>query len=153
VPLARRSALLAALVTLVLVAIAGAPAQAGRPNPQITVIPNTGLVDGQIVSVSGSGFQEQQIAIIQCGGADLTHHPVIGPVCSNYAVTTQTDAAGNFGPVDFTVTTIIVGTRYVHGNHLVAATYDCAPADDCYLKAYSLTGGVRSATQDISFAP
>lgn len=150
---ARWSTLLAGTVSVVVFGFAGAPANAGRPNPQIVVTPNTGLVDGQVVSVSGSGYQEQAIAIIECGGADLNHRPVIGPVCSDYVVTVQSDADGNFPPVDFTVATTIVGTRYVHGNHLESATHDCAPVDDCYIKAYSLTRGVRSGEQGLSFAP
>jgi Neocarzinostatin family len=149
----RRSTLFAGLGLFFLMAMTGPPAgAAGKPNPEVTVTPNTGLVDGQMVVVSGTGFQEQLINLIECGGADLDAHPVIGPVCSDYAVTVRSDAEGNFEPVDFTVATIIVGTRYFHGNHLVAATHDCEPVDDCYIKAYSLTGGVRSATGSLSFA-
>jgi hypothetical protein len=150
---ARRFTLLLGASFLVVAGFSGAPAYAFAPGTAITVTPNTGLVDGQTVSVSGSGYQQQQIAIIECGGADLNHHPTIGPVCSDYSVTVQADADGNFGPVDFTVATTIVGTRYVHGNHLEHTTHDCAPVDDCYIKAYALDRGVRLAQENLSFAP
>jgi Neocarzinostatin family len=148
----RRLALLTALCASAVVVAGSAPAiAAGRPTPQITVIPNTGLVDGQIVSVSGSGFQEQAIAIIECGGGDPSQHPPVGPVCSDYAVVVSSDTDGNFAPVDFSVAAIVVGTRYVHGNHLETATYDCLAANDCYLRAYALTRAFRSAAQGVTF--
>jgi hypothetical protein len=149
----KRFASLVGAGLLMLAVLSGAPAHAYAPGVLVTVTPNTGLVDGQTVSVSGSGYQAQLINVIECGGADLTQHPVIGPVCSDYAVTVQSDADGNFGPVDFTVAATIVGTRYVHGNHLESTTHDCAPVDDCYIKAYSLTKGVRLAQENVSFAP
>jgi Neocarzinostatin family len=150
-PILRFSVLAALCASVLVVAMGGPSVAAGRPNPQITVTPSTGLVDGQLVSVSGSGFQEQAVAIIECGGGDPDQHPPVGPVCSDYAVVVSSDADGNFGPADFAVAAIIVGTRYEHGNHLVTATYDCLATNDCYLRAYGLTRGVRRADQGITF--
>lgn len=127
----------------------------GKPSPGITVSPSTSLSNGQAVQVSGSGFQEQQIEIAECGGADLSAHPAVGPVCTyfTHSVTTQSDADGNFGPTAFTVEKVIVGTRYVNGNHPVSTTYDCSANNDCYIRAFNTTRGNRSATQVLSFAP
>lgn len=122
----------------------------GQPNPQITVVPDTGLVDGQTVAVSGTGFQpDQGIQMIECG-AEVTTPPFIGATCSSYSVGLQADGDGNFGPVNFTVTTSITGSRWVHG-HYVAAAHDCAPTADCYVHAYTTTRALRSANQGLSF--
>ncbi len=144
------------LVSMFLIAFgATASSAAGKPNPAVTVSPNTSLLDGQAVQVSGSGYQQQQIEIAECGGADLSAHPAVGPVCTyfTHSVTTQASADGSFGPTTFTVERVIVGTRYVNGNHPVSTTYDCSTANDCYIRAFSTTRGNRSATQTVNFAP
>ncbi len=126
-------------------------AGAAPPNPQITVDPSTGLVDGQTVQVSGTGFQpDQQIQIIECG-AEVTTPPFIGATCTDYSVGVQADADGSFAPVSFTVRTTIAGSKWVKG-HYVPATHDCYPTSDCYVHAYTTTRAARAANQDISFA-
>lgn len=150
--------LLSMSVVLVLLAavVVTTMAAAGKPNPVITVSPDGGLSDGEAVEVSGTGFQERQIHIAECGGADVTAHPVVGPVCTyfTYYVAVQSDADGNFAPVSFTVERTIRGTRYVNGVHdPEAASYDCLPLNDCFIKAYATTRGSRIATHPITFAP
>ena len=126
-----------------------------KPTPVIDVTPDSDLSDGQTVQVSGTGFQEQQIQIAECGDGDLSAHPAVGPVCTyfTYAVDVQSDAEGNFGPVAFTVAKAFTGTRYVNGNHPVPTSYDCAPLNDCYIRAVSLTRGYRAATHSLTFLP
>jgi len=122
----------------------------GKPNPQLTVVPDTGLVDGQAVAVSGTGFQpDQNIQIVECG-AEVTTPPFIGATCGDYSVGMKTDADGNFGPVNFTVTTSITGSRWVKG-HYIPATHECEPTADCYVHAYATTRAARSANGDLSF--
>jgi len=134
---------------------AGAPSAAQKQVPMVTVTPDSGLTDGETVQVSGTGFQEQQVQIAQCGGGDQTAHPAVGPVCSyfTYAVDVQTDTEGSFAPVGFAVQKAFTGTHYVNGNHPVPTSYDCAPLNDCYLRIYSLTRGYRATTHPLTFAP
>ena len=148
-------ALASAVIALLILGAASSVTAASKPNPTINVSPSSGLTDGQPVQVSGQGWQEQAIEIAECGGADLAAHPSVGPVCTyfTHSVDVQSDADGNFSAVDFDVAATIVGTRYVHGNHPVTATYDCTAANDCYIRAYSLTKATQSATVPISFAP
>lgn len=122
----------------------------GRPNPQITVDPNTGLVDGQTVMVSGTGFlPDQQVNIVECG-APNTEPPFIGATCTDYSVGVQIGPDGSFAPVGFTVATLIQGTKWVKG-HYVPATHDCLQTSDCYVHAYAITRAFISANQDLSF--
>jgi Neocarzinostatin family len=147
----RRPPLLAAVGLLVVGGLTQPGAQsAGRPNPQVTVDPDTALADGQTVVVTGTGFQpDQNIQIIECG-AEVTTPPFIGATCGDYLVGLKVDGDGNFGPVNFTVTTSITGSRWEKG-HYIPATHDCAPTADCYLHAYSTTRAARSANGHISF--
>jgi len=148
----RRFAVLAvaSLATLGLVQ-SGAYGQ-GQPQPHIVVLPAAGLVNGQTVSVSGSGFQPNQgVALAQCG-AEMMEPPFIGAVCTynTYSVVVQADADGNFGPVNFTVTTFVSGVKWVKG-HYEPASHTCAPSGDCYVHAYSTTRAPRSANQHLAF--
>jgi opacity protein-like surface antigen len=147
---ARRFGVLAVVAVFTLgLAQSGAHAQ-GAPSPQVTVVPDTALVDGQTVMVSGTGFQSDQgVQIVECG-AEMTEPPFIGATCSYYSVGTQTDADGNFGPVSFTVTTSITGSRWVKG-HYIPANHDCAPTGDCYVHVYSTSRGLRSANHGLAF--
>ena len=144
-------------IALATVAVVGAPrtTAAQKPTPVITVSPDSGLSDGQIVEISGSGFQEQTVEIAECGDGNLDAHPAIGPVCTyfTHSVDVQTDADGHFGSVTFAVEKAFIGTRYVNGNHLVSTSYDCSLLNDCYIRVFSLTRGYRVATQSLTFTP
>jgi len=149
------TSLVVAFLFLAAVGAAGAPTAAQKSMVVITVTPDSELADGQTVQVSGTGFQEQQIQIAQCGGGDLSAHPAVGPVCTyfTYSVNAQTGIGGSFGPTAFTVQKAFTGTRYVNGNHPVPTSYDCGPLNDCYLRVYSLTRGYRVGTHPLTFAP
>jgi hypothetical protein len=147
---ARRFGVLAVVAVFALaLAQSGAHAQ-GPLSPQVTVVPDTALVDGQTVTVSGTGFRpDQGVQIVECG-AEMTEPPFIGATCSYYSVGIQTDADGNFGPVSFTVTTSITGSRWVKG-HYIPANHDCAPTGDCYVHVFSTSRGLRSANHGLAF--
>jgi hypothetical protein len=145
----RHSVALAA-IGLLLIATAGI-SRADSTDPQITVAPSSGLADGAMVQVSGSGYQQQDIRIIECGGGDVSAHPAVGKVCTTYSVTVSSDAAGDFGPVAFRVAGEIDGSQYTDGHHKVPATYDCTVANDCLIRAYALTRANWSSEQQITF--
>lgn len=145
-----RSCMALAAVSL-LVTLSADVSHADSPAPKLTVTPSIGLADGDVVQVSGTGYQQQEINVIECGGGDVNAHPAVGKVCTTYSVSVSSDAAGNFGPVSFRVASEIDGWQYRDGLHKVAATYDCTVTNDCLIKAYALTRGQRSATQPITF--
>ncbi len=152
----RQLALRASLGAALIVAASSATVAQGLnfPGPSTTsvsVSPSDGLADSQTVQVSGSGFQaNQEIHINECG--DVQPNNSTSPVCRAEYTSVDSDADGNFGPVAFNVTRIIVGGRRVHGKE-EPATHECAPADDCYVLAFSATKAVRSAAQQLSFTP
>ena len=122
-----------------------------RFSGQIIVTPNTGLVDGQTVQVSGTEFQNnRQLRIVECGPTSDARPPVYA-ICSIYSVDVTTDANGSFPPEDFTVSTTIVGQRIEHG-HNVPHTYDCLVANDCHIHVFAPAKGSASANEDISFS-
>lgn len=143
-----------AAITVLLFALGTKSALASTSSPTVSVTPNTGLVDGQTVQVSGSGFQANiDLAIIECG--PVQPFPLKGgprtATCSYYFVLVTTDANGNFSATDFTVSTVIQGDYRIHG-HNVPDTYDCTVKNDCHLHLYTPHTGSASVNQDISFA-
>jgi Neocarzinostatin family len=139
-------------VSLVLAGAVVGRAQAAPPKPAITVSPGTGLADGQTVKVAGTGYQKQEILIVECGGAKPGAHPPVGPVCSDYVVSVQADAQGAFPATDFVVHTTFTGTRYVKGTQPAPASHTCAASGDCYAYAYAKNKAVRNAKGPLSFA-
>ena len=141
-----------ATITLLLLALGTTAAHASPSSATITVTPSSGLVDGQTVQISGSGFRSNIVLNFgECGPVDTK--PFNGgrhlALCSDYGVSTTTDASGSFS-VTFTVSTLIQGTTRVHG-HNVPATYDCTLLNDCHIHVNSLTGGTV-LNLDISFS-
>jgi Neocarzinostatin family len=148
--------LVIAATAMVVFAFAPLGAHAGAPAfpwGQIVVAPNTGLVDGQTVQVSGTDFQKNtELRIVECGPTQGI--PPVGgfvtAICTDYSVVVTTDAEGNFAVQSFTVSTLIQGSRWSHG-HNVPATYDCLVANDCHIHVFADVTGTGSANQDISF--
>ncbi len=143
-----------ATITLLLLALGTTAAHASPPSGPISVTPDTGLVDGQTVLVSGSGFQKNlDLSIIECG--PIQPFPLKGgwqsATCTSYAVAVTTDANGSFAAQAFTVSTVIQGAYWTQG-HNVPATYDCRARNDCHLHVYSTARGNTSVNQDISFS-
>ena len=124
-----------ALLTLMLPAFADTPQTGTDPSVTLTVIPSTGLSDGQVVTVTGSGFPGNSVGIIrQCGGTVTA--PQCDPTTSTPFVTT---AAGTIPPTAF-ATKRIVNTG--------ATTFNCG-VQTCFLLA---TSGPRSAQHQVRMA-
>jgi len=140
---------------LLLLALGTVVAAGNFPWGTITVTPATGLADGQTVQVSGSEFlRNLELRIIECGPSQALPPTggMIGAICSDYSVAVTTDANGNFAAQDFTVSTLIQGSRWVHG-HYVPVTYDCLANNDCHIHVFAPVRGIAGANQDLTFGP
>jgi len=104
----------------------------------VTVAPNTGLADGDSVTVTGTGFAGTTAAysLVQCSGltgvaaCDLVH-----------ATGGTTDGSGDFSKT-YTVHTGAIGTGTC-----------AAGSSNCYLIASTDGGGADTAFASIAFAP
>lgn len=149
--------LAAAAATAVLTLVSGSPARADSPwSPNASVTPSNGLNDGQVVQVSGTGFQQQTVEIAECGGGTTDKfgpHPVCTYFTAPYAYV-DTDASGNFGPVAFPVAQSFNGTQYLpgNGNQATPAHYDCLPVNDCYIRVVTTTRKWMRVDVPITFA-
>jgi hypothetical protein len=124
-----------ALLTLVLPAFADTPQTGTDPSVTLTVSPSTALSDGQVVTVTGTGFPGNSVGIIrQCGGTVTA--PQCDPTTSTPFVTT---AAGTIPPTAF-ATKRIVNTG--------ATTFNCG-VQTCFLLA---TAGPKSALHQVRMA-
>jgi hypothetical protein len=137
------------------VVLLGEPAGAQvEPTPSITVTPSTGLVDGQVVSITGTGFAGMNsVAPLECppqfGGRTEFG---INEVLTNcnfiaFAQSVVIDAAGNLtasAPVRETFTPSSGGPAY-----------DCTVRNDCVLLVAGLGGfpELRGASVPIRFGP
>jgi hypothetical protein len=137
-----RKVLVAIALLLLAASQAIAPDRAGAQEaPSITVTPSTELVEGQILSVSGTGFlPSTTVYVVPCPAAVIN-----GIDCDlNVLTSTQTDATGAF-------TTTYVARRFIVGNvGGVPTELDCA-TDACMLGAGD-AGQVRTANTPIDFA-
>jgi len=131
------------------------PARADSPwDPAVTVTPSTNLTDGQLVSIAGSGFQQQGIMVAECGG-----ETVFGPhpICTYYTAPVshlETDADGSFA-INFPVAASYDGTQYIkqpHRSDPAPAHYDCLPANDCFLRVQTTTQKWTRIDVPITFA-
>jgi hypothetical protein len=146
-----KAVLLLAFLLLMFGAVWTPAASSAHFDGQISVDPNMGLVDGQVVQVSGSAFQkDRELRIVECGPTSQTRPPV-SAICSSYSVEVTTDGNGNFPAQGFTVSTTVVGTRFEQG-HQVPATYDCLVANDCHIHVFAPAKGSASANEDIFFS-
>ena len=119
----RRVALVGAMC-LVLPVVSSASAAAAR---SLTVVPRTGLVEGQVVTVKGAGFRPSvRVAFCQ---AVMSAGPVTDN-CGNVTGTTITSATGTFSE-NYTVSQT---ARFINNR-----TVDCW-VDACYLLAAEVDG-------------
>ena len=144
----------AALATVAVAAV-GFAAPAGAAVHSITVTPSTGLSDGQVVQVTGSGFTETPLvndwAVSECR-ADVLNAPItllnaLGScdVATPPFVFVHADAQGNFSMAFTLHQTITVGTSPV----------DCS-VTPCAILVAQITSsslGFDGAGAPISFGP
>ncbi len=117
-----------------------APSGAPTGSPTLTADPSTGLLDGQSISVTGSGLAAQTLyGIIECqtGATDIN-----GCDLNGFSVAT-TDGSGSFS----TSTTVIRTIEPV----ATGTPIDCATVDACVL-AVAPTSGLIAASTPIAFA-
>ena len=133
----------AALVVACTVAVAGTPS-AAQTARMLTVSPDTGLVDGDVVALHGTGFTPSSTVYFCQGVEDGAPGP---EDCGVQFQSVQADAAGEFD-ASYTV------RRYM-APPTVGATIDCAePSAGCVLGASDIgasSSGVARVT--LAFAP
>ena len=129
------------LVTGVAGLVAAAGLAACATGPSVTVTPNTGLVDGQVVTARGSGYTaNSSLGMIQCvAGADSIDD------CDGLTATSfSADANGGFRKA-FTVRRVI--------SHNVGQQTDCAArAGACVVASVYIHGFQGLATAKLTFA-
>jgi hypothetical protein len=102
----RRRAGLAAVSAVLLVTLLS-PQAAHAQAPTITVTPNTGLTDGQAVTVTGTGFGSDLALLLQCvAGAEAGGARFYVSHCAPFHVS-EFDQQGNLVPTQFTVSETI----------------------------------------------
>lgn len=133
-----------ALAVLVAVWVGAAPAgaatsQSQTTSPVVTAQPATGLVDGQSIQVSGSGFGPSvSVAVGECESGATT-----ADQCSVSGATVVTTASDGTFTTPFTVSrTIDVG----------GSSIDCSQAGACVIGAGELPALTTFATVPIAFA-
>jgi len=117
-----------------------APTGSSAGTPTLTADPSTGLLDGQSISVSGSGLAAATLyGVIECqtGATDIT-----GCDLSGFSGV-PTDGTGSFS-----TPTTVIRTIEPEGT---GTPIDCATTDACVLAVAPADGSVAAATP-ISFA-
>jgi hypothetical protein len=129
------------LLGLLVVAATGGFA-ACHGGPHVSVSPNTGLVDGQTVTVRGSGYApNSSLGIVQCPtGADS-----IDDCDGRTAHSFSADAAGNY------VQPLTV-LKVIRRSSIGEAT-DCSVPGNCIVASVYIHGFQGLATAPITFAP
>jgi neocarzinostatin family protein len=126
-----------------LVAVAGlATLAACDAGPHVSVTPDTGLVDGQTVTVSGGGYSpNSSLGIVQCPtGADS-----LDDCDGRTAHSFSADGAGNYVQ-PLTVQRIIRRSS-------IGEETDCSVPGNCVVASVYIHGFQGLATAPIQFAP
>lgn len=143
-----------AVVAVVLGTVVAPAAAQTQEGPTLTVTPNTGLVNGQVVSLAGTGFAEVvSIAALECppqfaGRTEFTITEVLsncGFIAFTQAITV--DEAGNL--------TGTAPVREVFTPSFGGPPYDCTIRNDCVLLVAGLGGPseLAGAAVPIRFGP
>jgi hypothetical protein len=161
VPVRARYILTLPLVALLTLITFATPAHAAGPS--LTVTPNVGLLDGQAVVVTGTGFQPGQFVVVTiCPTEQLGVYPpdsveaalYLSTVCAfgNNSSSTHAGADGTF-VAPFTVTRNNTTTSPGPPFPPAGPAFQCglAPAD-CVILAGGFVGTFVNASAPISFA-
>lgn len=117
------------------------------PTPAITVTPSTGLVDGQVVAVDGTGWPPGQVGLYQCHNSVIPGSPTNEHPCEAPRVITGADVLGQFSE-SFTIRQYVIASN--DGNSL----WDCAVAPGCLVVAFNGATATASPIQvDPTVAP
>ena len=107
--------------------------------PSMQAQPSTGVADGQVITVTGSGYSPNAtIAVIECQTGSTTE---AGCDLSTYILTTAS-STGAFS-------TPYIASRYLH----LATTLDCAVAGACSLAAANYNNYAEVAGTPLTFNP
>jgi hypothetical protein len=119
---------------------ASSPLTFAAAGPSITVTPNTGLADGDSVTVAGTGYTAgATIAVLECADAPVT----ASTQCDLSAIATNTATAGTDGTFTKSIT--------VHTGTVGSGT--CAVGSStCAIVAGNEADQTESASEAISFA-
>jgi Neocarzinostatin family len=118
--------------------LAGVDASA-TTTPTVQAQPSTGVDDGQVITVTGSGFSPNAtIAVIECQTGATSE---AGCDLSTYILTTAS-SAGAFS-------TPYIASRYLH----LSTTIDCAVSGACILAAANYSNYAEAASTPLTFNP
>jgi hypothetical protein len=107
------------------------------PNATLSASPDSGLTDGQTVSIAGSGLPSYRWSLVECA-------PIAGCDPTTNAGYVSSNPDGTLGPVDFTVHQNIVGTTIIG-----PVPVDCT-VSPCYVMLSG--GGPWGPAAPLSFA-
>jgi hypothetical protein len=125
-----------------------------QETPSLTVTPNTGLTDGQVVSLAGTGFGGLiSVAVLECP-----------PQFADRTEFTITEVLGSCGFIGFTDAVDIDAAGNLTGSAAVqevftpssgGPSYDCTVRNDCVILVAGLGGPseLAGATAPIRFGP
>jgi hypothetical protein len=137
----RIASLLAATTGLLFVGVGIAPgvdvAAAATTTPSVQAQPSTGVDDGQVITVTGTGFSPNAtIAVIECQTGSTTE---AGCDLSTYILTTAS-STGAFS-------TPYIASRYLH----LSTTIDCSVSGACTLAAANYANYAQVAGTPLTF--
>lgn len=131
---------LVALVAVVLGATASTVQSATPPKPVVTVSPNTGLADLQVVTMTGAGFSANaSIATLQCRPG------ATGPEGCDLATLTYLSADGSGAFTTKRAVRRLVG--------IGGANVNCATPNSCVLAAANISNYAESNGVTLAFDP
>jgi hypothetical protein len=120
------------------------PADSGATTaPSVQAVPSTNVADGQLITVSGTGFSPSAtIAVIECqtgatseSGCDLSTYETI-----------NASTTGSFS-------TPFIASRYLHVSNPTPITVDCSVAAACILAAANFSNYSEAASTPLTFDP
>jgi hypothetical protein len=138
-----RVSLLALAMGSVAIVVGVVPLNAGAVTPpSIAAVPSTNVADGQVISVTGSGFSPSaSVAVIECQTGATSES---GCDLSTY-ITVTASTGGSFS-------TPFIASRFIHPGG-GTTSLDCAVSGACFLGAANIADLSEGASTPLSFNP
>lgn len=138
------SIVVASIAGSLAVALSVAPVGAGAATaPTVQAQPSTNVADGQVITVTGSGFSPgATIVVIECQAGATSES---GCDLSTYETTTASSSGGFSTPY--------IASRYLQLGGPIPTTLDCAVVGACVLAAANLSDYAEAASTPLSFDP